>query len=146
MFQNIKLKMYVNMLLLKKVKIYNNYLIIYVFNKASIKLVMLLYSLIIVYLCFLNFINITLIFRYYKCSQTNQTFCLGTAKFTNNAFTITKKHNHEPVQRNDINIINFRNVLKRRATQDIGILNSIYEDEARRFILIYIYNYNVKII
>lgn len=128
------------MLLLKKVKIYNNYLIIYIFNKASMKLVMLLFSLIIVYLCFLNFKNITLIFRYYKCAQSNQTFCLGTAKSTNNVFTVTKKHNHEPVQRNEINIINFRNILKRRATQDIGTLNSIYEDEARR---LYSYNYNV---
>lgn len=73
-------------------------------------------------------------FSYYKCKFASKFGCPGSLKVCVNdgikIYKVIRHHNHL-VSDEDTNMIDFKNILKRRSKNENGSLNQIYEEEAR---------------
>ena len=71
-------------------------------------------------------------YSYFKCEQYQSAFCKASIKQLNNGqIKVIKEHHTHRLPQNDKKK-EFREILKNRDINEIGLLKNIYDEEARK--------------
>lgn len=86
---------------------------------------------------FKKFSRFLFFFRYYKCKYSKKYFCSASIKKIQNGDIISiQRHNHEQDLQN-LQLKQFKDTLISQSSHQVKPITVIYDEEARKYIIIY---------